>query len=130
MDHVLSAADYIKRTGRDPMVWGVNDCACWAATFWQEATGFDPAAALRGTYGSKWDCRRVVMASGGLVTLCRQLMAGQPQGDGDGICVAQAQGQTVAGIMSGGRLWLKGDGMVISPADYTIFDRWTVCPKR
>jgi hypothetical protein len=125
----LTAADYIKRTGGEPFVWGHNDCATWAASYWQEVTGYDPAHSLRGTYGTWYECRLVMQRRGGLVAVCRSLMAGQPNGDGDGICVAYAQGQYTAGILSGDRLWLKGDGRVTSPAEFTILERWTPCPK-
>ena len=127
MDNVLTAADFIARTGRAPLIWGHNDCATWAASYWQEATGFDPAAALRGTYDSWISCRRVLVSNGGTLAVCRKLMAGiEAGGDGDGICVAKAQGQTIAGILSNGRLWLKGDGMVASPVDFDILERWAV----
>ena len=127
MDHVLTAAEFIARTGREPLEWGRNDCACWAASYWHEATGFDPAAPLRGTYNSWMGCRRILMAQGGTLAVCRKLMAGIPTGGtGDGICVAKAQGQIMAGILSNGRLWLKGDGMTASPDSFDILERWAV----
>lgn len=127
----MTAADYIKRTSGDALIWGQNDCATWAASYWNEVTGYDPAHALRGTYSTWHGCRLILARRGGVATVCRALMAGIEHGDdGDGICVAFAQRQVTAGIISGDRLWLKGDGFVSSPADFTILERWSVCPKR
>eukprot|EP00998_Keelungia_sp_KM082_P003433 NODE_14272_length_423_cov_1.733108_g14249_i0.p2 GENE.NODE_14272_length_423_cov_1.733108_g14249_i0~~NODE_14272_length_423_cov_1.733108_g14249_i0.p2 ORF type:complete len:102 (+),score=6.93 NODE_14272_length_423_cov_1.733108_g14249_i0:117-422(+) len=97
----------------------------WAAGLWSEATGFDPAADLRGAYDTAFGGRRIVMARGGLLRLAQDCMAGiEAGGDGDGVCIASAQGQTLAGIMSGGRLWLKVDRGAIAPRKFTILDRW------
>ena len=121
-------AAFIARTGARPWQWGVNDCALWSASCWAELTGDDPAAALRGTYGTAFQCRRVIMGAGGLLTLSRRLMAAvdAPHGDGDGVAVAKVRGRTIAGIMSGGRLWLKTERGVMSPEDYTILDKWAI----
>lgn len=130
MDYLLSAASYIARTAHEPEEWGVNDCACWAASWWKVRTGFDPAAlldgeALRGGYDTKFACRRIVMRHGGLLNLCRKLMAGVPAGgEGDGICVAKVNGTTICGIVSNGRLWLKVNRGVASPESYEILEKW------
>jgi hypothetical protein len=123
----MVAAGFISRTGAEPLVWGRNDCATWAASLWNEAHGVDPAAALRGTYGTWNDCRVLLVREGGLQVLCRRLMAPWAAGGpGDGICVARVGSQIMAGVISGDRLWLKGDGKVISPRDYHILDRWAI----
>lgn len=121
-------AEYIARTGGAPMVWGVNDCALWAASLWHEITGRDPAADLRGTYSTAFECRRIVMAAGGLENLCRRLMAGETEGDGDGIGVIETTGwdrpQMVACIFSGGHAWVKARNGVGRQVSYTIRARW------
>ncbi|WP_158966265.1 DUF6950 family protein [Chachezhania sediminis] len=119
------AADYIARTAPLPLFYGHTDCMPWVASLWREATGFDPAAELRGSYDTAFGGRRLLMAGGGLRAVARRQMAGIPMGgDGDGICSAVAQGQTVAGILSGGRLWLKVDRGAIAPSEFKILDRW------
>ncbi len=128
MDAVLSpAAAFVARTGRAPLIWGQNDCATWAAHLWWEVHGVDPAATLRDSYRTWHDCRLLLMRSGGLLALSRQLMARWPAGGtGDGICVAKTGPRVIAGVLSGDRLWLKTDGGVTSPATFDILDRWTL----
>lgn len=121
----MRAADYIARTRCLPFEEGRTDCALWAASFWAEVTGVDPAAALRGTYATAFERRRIVMAAGGLERLCRKLMSGFRCGETEeGICVARTGGQTVCGILSGGRLFLKTGRGVWSPARFTILAGW------
>ena len=123
----MSAADYIARTRCLPFEEGRTDCALWAAAFWAEATGIDPAAALRGTYATAFERRRIVMAAGGLERLCRKLMSGFRCGETEeGICVARVDGMTVCGILSGGRLFLKTGRGVWSPERFTILAGWGV----
>lgn len=121
------AADYIARTRGLPFEEGRTDCALWAASFWAEITGTDPAAALRGTYATAFERRRIVMAAGGLERLCRKLMAGFRDGETEeGICVARVEGATICGILSGGRLFLKTGRGVFSPARFTLLAGWGV----
>lgn len=121
----MTAANYIARTQALPFVEGKTDCALWAASFWQEVTGVDPAATLRGTYATAFERRRIVMASGGLERLCRGLMAGCREGETqEGICVARAEGIAFCGILSGGRLFLKTSRGVWSPERFTILAGW------
>lgn len=121
-----AAARYIARTGADPMVWGQNDCACWAASLWQEVTGVDPAAELRGTYDSWNACRLTLLNEGGILAVSRRLMSPWAAGGiGDGICVAKTGARVMAGILSGERLWLKTDGAVLSPSKFTLLDQWS-----
>lgn len=123
----MRAADYIARTSCLRFEEGRTDCALWAASFWAEATGTDPAASLRGTYATAFERRRIVMAAGGLERLCRRLMAGWRDGETrEGICVARVSGQTVCGILSGGRLFLKTARGVWAPERFTILAGWGV----
>lgn len=124
----MLAASFIARTGCQPWQWGSNDCALWSASLWHEATGNDPAAPLRGTYGTSFTCRQVIMQAGGLLALSRRLMDGvdAKRGTGDGVAVATVGKRTIAGIMSNDRLWLKSERGVIAPEQYAILDRWAI----
>lgn len=109
---------YIDRTWAAPFVWGENDCALWAASLWKELTGRDPAAGLRGTYATAFECRQVVQEAGGLENLCRKLMAGEAEGAGDGIAVISAGRQNLCGVHFGGSVICKmetGIKMIAKP---------------
>lgn len=124
----MTVAAFIARTAGDPWQWGVNDCALWAASCWAGMTGNDPAADLRDTYSTAFECRQVIMQAGGLLALSRRLMDGvdAQRGGGDGVAVATVGKRTIAGIMSNGRMWLKSERGVIAPEQYTILDRWAI----
>ena len=123
----MTAAAFIARTAPERFVWGVNDCALWAAALVAEQTGTDPAQALRGTYATWRECRLIQMRAGGLLALSRRLMAAHEAGaDGDGVCVVRTGGRVLAGIISGGRVFLKSDPGVISPHDCDILERWAI----
>jgi hypothetical protein len=53
-------------------------------------------------------------------------MATFKRGDGDGVAVAKIDGRVICGLMSGGRIWLKGDCKNLSPANYYILDSWVL----
>lgn len=49
-----------------PFAWGGQDCVLFAADVKVAVTGFDPAAAARGTYSDERGALRVMKANGGL----------------------------------------------------------------
>jgi hypothetical protein len=49
--------------------WGVHDCCLFAADWALLFTGQDPAADLRGTYGSALTAKRLLDRAGGVVSL-------------------------------------------------------------
>lgn len=121
------AAAFIARTAGLPFVWGQSDCACWTARHVWEATGHDPSAGFRGAYDSRFGYRRILMEAGGLLAFARRQMAPLPAGgEGDGVCVARAQGQTLVGVLSAGRLFVKKDRGVLSPPEFDVLERWVV----
>lgn len=123
----MSAADFIRRTGWDPLLHGQNDCANWCASLVEEVTGRDPAAGIRGTYATAFECRQLLMREGGLLALSRRLMSWLPAGgEGDGVAVARVRRTIVAGVLCEGRLWLKAEGGVVSPAEFDLLERWTL----
>lgn len=50
----------------EPFVWGVNDCALFAADCIEAMTGRDPAQSVRGLWGSQGEAVRVIARQGGL----------------------------------------------------------------
>jgi len=59
-----------------PFQWGVNDCCLFAADWALLFTGQDPAADMRGTYGSALSAKRLLDAAGGVVSLAdKRLLA-------------------------------------------------------
>lgn len=77
MDAVLTAGvpDILRRAIGRRMVYGQDDCALWCADIVQAATGYDPAADLRGTYADFAACRAMIMTAGGLHALIAPRMA-------------------------------------------------------
>lgn len=110
-----------------PFAWGRDDCALWAASCAHHVTGRDPAAHLRGTYHSAFQCRRIVLRAGGLVTLCRQLMRDFEAGERvNGIAVGRVEGSTVAGVLSAGRFIVKTPDGQRAPDMFTIIEGWSL----
>lgn len=121
----MNLGQWISDTSGAPMVWGVNDCALWAASAWHHMTGHDPAETLRGTYDSAFACRRIVMSRGGMLALCRELMDGETEGDGDGIGVVRTSGgQVAACVFSGDDAWIKARNGIGRQAEYEQLARW------
>lgn len=63
----MTLGDYIQQTSRLPWSWGAVDCTLWVADWVLLRTGVDPAAALRGTYGTEAEADALI--AGGLVTV-------------------------------------------------------------
>ena len=122
----MIVSQYIKQTYGDQWQWGQTDCGLWAAGWVKSVTGSDPCAAYRGTYSTPFGCRQVVQRNGGMLTLARSVMASFERGEGDGVAVAKIDGRVICGLMSAGRLWIKGDGKNLSPANYYILDSWVL----
>ena len=57
---------FLRRSLREPFVWGERDCALWVCDWLQCRHGIDPAAHLRGTYDSEMSCRRMYVRGGGI----------------------------------------------------------------
>lgn len=64
MSDLLAA--FLRASLREPFVWGERDCALWAANWILERRGIDPAASLRGRYGTALGCARIAKAHGGI----------------------------------------------------------------
>lgn len=57
---------FIDRKRQERFAWGSNDCCLFAADWIREATGFDPAAELRGTYSTALGGVRLIEENGGM----------------------------------------------------------------
>ncbi|WP_147127819.1 DUF6950 family protein [Shimia ponticola] len=120
-------ADFIAKTRSDPFEWGSNDCALWCASAVEHETGFDPAINLRGTYASRFACRQMIMAAGGLVALIVPRMVHPMIGDldGDGVAVLHLDGQTLCGLIVDGRAVVKGQRGLRIADDFSILRGWS-----
>ncbi|AKJ28847.1 DUF6950 family protein [Caldimonas brevitalea] len=79
-----------------PFMWGVHDCALWAADVVEALTGVDIAAGVRGTYSTALQAERVLRVHGGLKGLGDDTL-GQP------IHPLESRVGDVGLVMSGGR---------------------------
>jgi len=125
-------AEFIERTAPDPFEWGRNDCALWAASAVKESTGFDPAAGLRGTYGSWAECRNLLFREGGLLRLVEKCMAPAPARalDDDGLAVIRFEERTLCGLIVSSRAAVKMRRGVRFVDDFELLRGWSVCPRR
>jgi len=58
---------------RKPFVWGRCDCCLILADWWMAVHGVDPAADLRGAYGSEEECHALLAREGGVLRLVGRL---------------------------------------------------------
>jgi hypothetical protein len=105
---VMSAlADYITRHLRVPFVWGMNDCALFAARWVHIKTGVDPLEGMPKWSGEK-EARRIMRDVGGVEAWIDgrfQRVDPNLAKDGD---IALVNGVVV--IFSGGYLYGPGEG--------------------
>lgn len=120
-------ADFIEKTRSDPFEWGRNDCALWCASAVAHETGFDPAADLRGTYASRFECRQIIMAAGGLVPLITPRMAwhGMSELDGDGVAILTLDKRQMCGLILDGRAVVKMESGLRVADEFTVLRGWS-----
>lgn len=120
-------ADFIEKTLSDPFEWGRNDCALWCASAVAHETGFDPAADLRGTYASRFECRQIIMAARGLVPLIAPRMAcgGLCELDGDGVAIMTLHKRQLCGLILDGRAVLKMERGIKIVDDFKVLRGWS-----
>jgi len=120
-------ADFIEKSRSDPFEWGRNDCALWCASAVAHETGFDPAADLRGTYASRFECRQIIMAAGGLVPLIapRMVWHGMSDLDGDGVAILTLDKRQLCGLILDGRAVVKLEGGLRIADEFTVLRGWS-----
>lgn len=120
-------ADFIGKTRSDPFEWGRNDCALWCASAVACETGFDPASDLRGTYSSRFECRQIIIAAGGLVALIAPRMAwhGIRALNGDGVGVLKIGDRQLCGLILDGRAVVKMECGLRVLDEFTILRGWS-----
>lgn len=69
----MTVFEFLRAEAANSLVWGQSDCAIFASEWWRVSRGVDPAAPLRGTYGSAAECAAVLREGGGLVAVCDAL---------------------------------------------------------
>ena len=124
-------ADFIEKTRSDPFEWGRNDCALWCASAVAHETGIDPAADLRGTYASRFECRRLIMEAGSLLGLVAPLMTHCGMADliGDGVAVMHLDGKAICGLIIDQRALVKLENGLRIADDFEILRGWS-CRKQ
>ncbi|PIE15182.1 MAG: hypothetical protein CSA68_07480 [Rhodobacterales bacterium] len=120
-------ADFIEKTRSEPFEWGKNDCALWCASAVEYETGFDPAKNLRGTYSSQFECRQIIMAAGGLVSLISPRMAwhGVCDLDGDGVAILTLNKRQLCGLILDGRAVVKMERGLRVADEFTVIRGWS-----
>lgn len=122
---------HLERGMREPFRRPDADCCMWPADWVRDATGIDPAAALRGAYTNARTAAMQIRRFGGFEAMWRICMAEagfapteRPQ-DGDVGVVLDAFGRHVAAIRTGGAWAAKSrDGLVIE--DFCMVVAWSV----
>lgn len=66
---------FLADLARRPFAWGACDCSLIIADWWRLNHGVDPAAHLRGTYGSEAECDALLAREGGRLALVGKLAA-------------------------------------------------------
>lgn len=66
---------YLRAAAGQPFAWGMLDCSLFMAGWVLARTGIDPAAALRGRYGTERGALRLARRLGGMEAVARRQMA-------------------------------------------------------
>lgn len=122
---------FLHDTMSKPFSLPENDCCFTTANWIRELTGIDPAADLRGTYGTESEARRIVARWGGFLTMWKVHMAlagfseTRAPIEGDVGVVRDAAGQIVSAIRvtDGWAAKTKG-GLVIE--EFAVLCAWSV----
>ena len=127
---MVNIGEFIRETAFRPQKPGRDDCALWCGDLVRRATGYDPAADLRGTYDSWFGCRRVVLQAGGMLRLIEPRMDHpalvSTSGDRDGVALIRSGGRILCGILQSGRAVLRREGGgIVLPDDAKIMRSWS-----
>lgn len=121
-------AAFLRREAARPFVVGHADCALFVADWVAIVTGSDPAAALRGTYGSPADAAALHGRRGlaGTVGRCLALaglrMTRRP--DPGDVAVLHAAGEFYCGIRTGRGWMVRADRAVMCIAAPRVIAAW------
>lgn len=122
--------NFLDDLARQPFIDGAADCVLSVAD-WIVLRGHrDPAEPYRGRYRTALGRQRLIRKSGGLPALMSEgaaradlIKTTNPVRGDVGLIVAH--GQTVAAICLGERWAIKGDGLVVAPAERVLM-AWEV----
>lgn len=70
----MKLADHLNAAAAEPFTWGHSDCCLMPSDWMKARIGIDPAAPLRGRYGTAFGALRHITARGGFVQMVRDLM--------------------------------------------------------
>lgn len=122
---------FLRETAGRAFVWGEDDCSLFLANWWRFVNGADPAAHLRGTYGTEADCHALVKGEGGLVRLVGRIAreaGAQPtrapaRGD---MALIRAGGAIIGGICAGDLWAIRNEGGVGFVPRPRIIKAWRI----
>lgn len=60
---------FLRAAASSPFDWGNTDCCLMLADWWMLNHGVDPAAHLRGSYGTEAECQQILDKAGGVLKL-------------------------------------------------------------
>lgn len=125
-------SDFIEETRSEPFRWGVNDCALWCASAVQSVTGIDPAADLRSTYSSRFECHQIIKNAGGLTAVVSPRMdrvgLRELEENQDGVAILQLRQKRLCGLIVDGRAVVRMETGLRIVDQYTIVRGWS-CRK-
>lgn len=123
---------FFRDLARRPFAYGSTDCALVIADRWLQAHGADPAAHLRGAYGTEDECAAVLAANGHLPRLVARLArsVGAPRTDdpkpGD-FAVVRHQGRWWGAIRTpSGRWAIKAHDGLACLRNVRVVAAWSV----
>jgi hypothetical protein len=117
-------AAYIEARRARAFVWGEHDCALFAADWVHEATGRDPAAALRDTYQTAGEAARILHRHGGLARIAGEVLTEwltpRMAGRGD-VALVENAGREALAIVDGAHLIGPGPaGLTFLPLEHAL----------
>ena len=118
MDAQLQA--FILAKSRERFAYGASDCGLLVADWWQWQHGIDPAAHLRGTYGTEDACAALLRGKGGLLRVVARIAraAGAKRvSEARQGCfgVVRYQGAHHGAVATSDKNWaIRGEGLVIT----------------
>ena len=127
---MITLTEHLQAGAAQPFVWGAHDCCLWPSDWMKARRGVDPAAPLRGRYGTAFAAYRHIQRLGGFEVMVRALMAdagfaetNTPQ-PGDVGIIETDQGPALAIRTQRGWAANGPTGVTCAPFDHLV--AWTI----
>ena len=111
-------AAFLTEHEETPFVHGQSDCCMFAADWVWRVNGTDPAADLRGTYGTALGAQKVMRGQGGLKSIMERAGWARTHSASDGDIGIVGSKPLVPAVYYQGKWWIKtspGVGFVTDP---------------